>query len=568
MATTGSQPSPTDLLPLSGRGTLGVGFPARWRRGRRLPPFVIWAPALIVVLLMAMPLVYLVLRASEAGSDVWRLVFRERTATVFRNTAWLAATVATASAIIAVPLAWLTTRTDLPLRRFWATVATLPLVIPSYVGALTIIAALGPRGLVQESLAGPLGIERLPSIYGFPGAWLTLTLFTFPYVFLSVRTALVGLDPALEEASRCLGRGSWRTFFGCVLPQLRPAIATGALLSALYTISDFGVVTLLRYDVFTRAVYVQYRSSFDRSLAAALALLLVLFAIVLLLAEAAIRGRSVYHRSGAGTARRQRAIHLGRWRWPALAFCGAVLALSLLLPLAVLLYWLARGLSGGAGADRLWSSISHSITAGGLAALAAAIAALPVAVLAVRFRGRLSAAMERATYLGYALPGIVIALAFVFVGANYLTPLYQTLGLLIVAYVVRFLPQAVGAERLSLLQVSPRLEEAARTLGRSSLGAIVAVTLPLARPGMLAGAALVFLTVMKELPITLLLSPIGFDTLATDIWSATGSGSFAEAAVPALTLIAISALPTVLASVRGGRSIDRPALPSAPAMRQ
>jgi iron(III) transport system permease protein len=553
VATANPQPTPSDLPRLSGRGSLGLGVPARWRRGTRLPPPVIWVPACLVALLMAVPLVYLVLRASEAGADVWRLVFRERTALILRNTAWLATSVAAASAVVAVPLAWLTTRTDLPLRRFWATAAVLPLVIPSYVGALTIIAALGPRGLLQESLAGPFGIERLPSIYGFPGAWLTLTLFTYPYVYLSVRAALVGLDPALEEASRCLGHGSLRTFFGCVLPQLRPAVATGALLSALYTVSDFGVVTLLRYDVFTRAVYVQYRSSFDRTMAAALALLLVAFAVVLLLAEAAARGRSAYHRLGAGAARRQRVSRLGPWRWPALLFASTVVTTALVLPLGILGYWLVRGLSGGEGVEMLWATTRNSLAAGSLAALATTLAALPIAVLAVRYRGRLSSFVERATYLGYALPGIVIALAFVFLGANYLTPLYQTLALLVVAYVVRFLPQAVGAERLSLLQVSPRLEEAARLLGRSPLGALTAITLPLARPGMLAGAALVFLTAMKELPITLLLSPIGFNTLATDIWSATGSGSFGEAAAPALVLIGISAIPTVIASLRGSR---------------
>ncbi|MDP8909558.1 MAG: iron ABC transporter permease [Chloroflexota bacterium] len=542
-----------DFPKLSGRGSLGVGFPARSRRGRRLPPAVIWVPACLVALLMAVPLVYLLLRASEAGGDVWRLVFRERTALILRNTAWLATTVALASAVIAVPFAWLTARTDLPGRRFWATAAVLPLVIPSYVGALTIIAAVGPRGLLQEALAGPFGVARLPSIYGFPGAWLTLTLFTYPYVYLSVRAALAGLDPALEEASRCLGHGAWRTFFGCVLPQLRPAVATGALLSALYTVSDFGVVTLLRYDVFTRAVYVQYRSSFDRTMAAALALLLVALAVVLLLVEAAARGRAAYHRLGAGAARRQRTGRLGRWRWPALLFCAAIVTMALVLPLAVLVLWLVRGLSGGEGLATLGAATGNSLLAGGLAALATTVAALPIAVLAVRYRGRLSASVERVTYLGYALPGIVIALAFVFLGANYLTPLYQTLALLVIAYVVRFLPQAVGAERLSLLQVSPRLEEAARLLGRSPLGALAAVTLPLSRPGMLAGAALVFLTAMKELPITLLLSPIGFNTLATDIWSATGSSSFGQAAAPALVLIGISAIPTVVASLRGSR---------------
>ncbi len=507
---------------------------------------MILVPALLVAAAMLVPIFYLVLRAAEARADVWDLVMRQRTALILKNTALLAGTVAGAAVAIAVPLAWLTARTDLPLRRFWSTVAALPLVIPSYVGALTIVAALGPHGLVQAALAGPFGVERLPPIYGFFGAWLTLTLFTYPYVFLSVRAALRGLDPLLDEAARCLGHGPWRTFFLTTLPQLRPAVAAGALLAALYAIGDFGVVTLLRYDAFTRAIYVQYRSSFDRTLAAVLALMLVAFALALLAVEGRFRGQAVYHRLGAGAARRARQVPLGRWRYPALAYCAATLLLALGLPLGVLGYWLGRAITRGDGTPGLLTAASHSMTVSTTAAVGATLAALPVTILAVRYPGRLGRLAERLAYLGYALPGIVIALSFVFLGSHFLTRIYQTLPLLIAAYVVRFLPQAIGAERLSLLQISPRLEEAARTLGRSSLGAVRAVTVPLARPGIAVGGALVFLTVMKELPITLLLSPTGYRTLATVIWTATGSGAYGQAAAPALLLVAVSAVPTLL----------------------
>ncbi len=527
--------------PWRGRGGVRV------RRGR--PPVVVWLPAVLAGLLMLTPLVYLVIRAGESGGDVWGLVLRARTARVLANTALLALAVAAAGSAIAVPLAWLTSWTDLPLRRWWAMAAALPLVVPSYVGALTVVAALGPRGALQGSLER-WGVERLPTIYGFFGAWLTLTLFTYPYVFLSVRAALRGLDPALQEASRGLGHGPWRAFFRCTLPQLRPGIAAGALLAALYAVSDFGVVTLLRYDTFVRAIYVQYRASFDRTLAAALALLLVAFAAGLVLAEARLRGRAAYHRLGGGAARRPKPIALGRWRWPALAYCASVVGLALGLPLGVLVFWLLRGVSGGEGLDGLATAAVHSVSVSALAAAAATLAALPVATLAVRYAGRVAGLAERVTYLGYALPGIVVGLAFVFLGANYLTPLYKTLPLMVLAYVVRFLPQAVGAVRTSLLQVSPRLEEAARGLGRGPAGATWRVTVPLTRSGLAAGAALVFLTVMKELPITLFLSPIEYDTLATSVWNATGGGAYGKAAAPALLLIAVSAVPTLLLVAR------------------
>ncbi|MEZ4531421.1 MAG: ABC transporter permease subunit [Thermomicrobiales bacterium] len=193
------------------------------------------------------------------------------------DTALLAGAVSVTAALIAVPLAWLTLRADLPGRRVFAAVAILPLVIPSYVGAIAYVAALGPRGDLHGWLQGWFGIETIPSIYGFFGAWLILSLFTYPYVYLNVSAALAGLDPSIEDAARGLGRGPLATFFRITLPMLRPSILAGMLLSALYTVSDFGVVTLLRYDSLTRAIYVQYRASFDRSYAAALSLVLILF---------------------------------------------------------------------------------------------------------------------------------------------------------------------------------------------------------------------------------------------------------------------------------------------------
>lgn len=525
-------------------------------RSRPLP-FLILVPVLAVSALMLLPLLYLMMRATSAGSNLTDILFRERTMLVVRNTALLATSVSLAATVIAVPLAWLTTRTVLAGRRFWSVAVTLPLVIPSYVGALTIIAALGPRGLAHEVLAAHFGIERLPSIYGFWGSWLALTLFTYPYVFLGVQAALRGMDPCLEEAGRCLGLGAVRSFFRVVLPQLRPAIAGGALLSALYTISDFGVVTLMRYDVFTRAVYVQYRSSFDRTTAAALALVLVAMTIVLLVIEVRIRGTAVRYRIGSGAGRDKRLVSLGKWHPLALGYCGLVTFCSLGLPLGVLLYWLAQGLSAGDRIERIPAQAVNTLGIGFVAGMVTVALAFPLAWLVVRHPGRFAGITERISFLGYALPGIVIAIAFVYFGANFASPIYGTMGLLVLAYAVRFLPQAVAAERLSLIQISPRLEEAARGLGLSQAMTLLRVTIPLARPGVLTGLAMVMLTVMKELPITLLLAPIGFDTLATGIWQATTNGAYGRAAAPAMALIAISSLPNMLLLLRQrNRPID------------
>ena len=519
-------------------------------RTRKRPPALIWIPAALVAGMMTLPLAYLILRSLEGGtSNVLEVLSDVDTYATLGRSVLLAALVTGISVLVAVPLAWLTARTDLPGRRLWAVLAALPLVIPSYVGGFVLVSVLGPRGILQGSLE-PFGVERLPSIYGLPGAALALILFSYPYIFLTVRGAFRGMDPALEEAAKSLGSGVWTTFFRVTLPQLRPAIVAGALLVALYTLSDFGAVSLLHYDSFAREIYLQYQSAFDRTPAAILALMLVILTATILVLEGRTRGRLRYHRSSAGSARRATPVALGPWKWPAVAFCGGVVSLALVAPIGILTFWLVRGVAGGEPLRLVWGAALSSVYVSGLAAGAAALAALPVALLAVRFRGPVSGILERLTYLGYALPGIVLALALVFFGANYAPALYGTLGVLILAYVIHFLPQAVGATRTALLQINPSVEEAARGLGRSPANVLASITAPLARSGILAGAALVFLTTMKELPATLLLSPIGFDTLATSIWSATSEAFFARAAAPALILIAVSAVPMYLLTIR------------------
>jgi len=520
--------------------------PAWTRRHRHrqsnTPPLFLVIVAVLVAGAAVLPPAYLVVRAAGAGaSKVADILLRPRTIEVFFGSAGLALAVGLAAVIIGVTLAWLTVRTDLPGRRFWAVATVLPLTLPSYVGAFTLIAALGPRGMVQDWLE-PLGIDRLPSIYGFPGALLALTLFTYPYVLLSVRAGLRGLDPSLEEAARSLGRSPRRVFWEITLPHLRPSIYAGGLLVALYTLSDFGAVSLLRFNSFTRAIYLQYSASFDRSVAAVLALLLVVLTMLILTAESYMRGKARYYRSSAGAYRRARPVKLGRWTIPALIFTGSITLLGVGLPLLVIGFWLIRGLLAGETINLGWDILLNSVTASGLAAGVAVLAAIPVAVLLVRFPGFRSRWLERSVYLGYALPGIVIALALVFFGANYATFLYQTLAMLVFAYMVRFLPQAVGSTRASLLQISPRLEEAARSLGRTPRQVLTSITGPLLRPGLSTGLALVFLTGMKELPATLLLAPTEFYTLATRIWSATEEAFFARAAAPSLLLVLVSAI--------------------------
>ena len=500
----------------------------------------------IVSALMLLPLAYLVLRSSEADAGSWSLILRDRTVSLALRSAGLAAAVTTAAIALGVPLAWLTTRTNLPFRRVWATLVALPLVIPSYVGAFALLAALGPRGMLQEVLEGPLGIERLPDISGWPGAFLALTLFTYPYVFLLVAAGIRGLDPATEEAARSLGHSRWSAFRRVTLPLLRPSIAAGGLLVALYTLHDFGAVSLMRFNAFTQAIYLQYKGAFDRTPAAILSLMLVGLAVVVLALERRSRGKARYFRSGTGSKRPLAPIALGGWKWPAIAFCSSVTLIALVLPLSVIVFWFLRGLSLGEEARLTWAAAGGSIGVSSAGAVLAVVAGFPIALLAARHPGRATTLAERFSYVGYALPGIVVALAFVFFAANFTPGLYQSLPLVVIAYVVLFLPQASEPLRGSLLQMGPRIEEVGRALGVGRSKVFFRLTTPLISRGAMAGAALVFLTAMKELPATLLLRPTGFETLATRVWTGATAGLYGRAAGPALLLVLVCAVPLYL----------------------
>ena len=398
---------------------------------------------MVVGAALLLPLVYLVVRTFDGGGEVLELLFRQRVAEILGRTILLVVAVTGASVVLALPMAWLTTRTDLPFRRAWVVLSALPLVIPSYVAGFIVVAALGPKGMLQGALEGPFGIDRLkPDIHGFDGAMLTLTFLSFPYVVLTVRAALLRIDPSLEESSRSLGRGSWTTFFFVTLPLLRPGIAAGGLLVALYTLSDFGAVSLLRYETFTWAIFVQYESALDRTLGAGMSLSLVVLALAIVGMEVFSRGRARYYSSSSSASRPPSTVRLGRWRWPALAFCSAVVAVSLAAPMSILGFWVVRGFSAGEPLNLVWEAVGNSVYIAALAATVAVAAALPVAALSVRYPGILSGLLERLSYVGFALPGIAIALALVFFGARYAPLLYQTTGLLLLAYVVLFLSPA------------------------------------------------------------------------------------------------------------------------------
>jgi iron(III) transport system permease protein len=487
-----------------------------------------------IAALLLTPLLGIALSAAEVGpQDAIGILSRPGALSVLWTSVALAAVVTAASVAIGVPLAWLTAWTDLPYRRFWTIVVALPLVVPSYVGAFVFVHAYDPELVVDE-----LGVT-LPSIYGFGGGAVVLTLFVYPYVFLTTRAALLGLDASLTDAARTLGHGRRETLRRVVLPQLLPSIAAGALLVALYTLSDFGTPAIMRVDTFTRDIFVSY-DTFATERAALLSVELLALVAVILAVESRVGGTAGYaSRAARGTERTR----LGGWRWPATLLPAAIGTLTLLIPVGVLLGWLVRADYQYAAESLAFqpSFAVNTVWVAAVAAVAAGAVAVPVAQASVA-GGRLATLFDRATYVGFAVPGIVLGIALVELSTRVFPAVYQTLPLLVFAYVVRFLPQAVGTIRSSSAQVDAGLVDAALTLGHTRLGAFRRVTLPLLAPGALAGAALVFLTTMKELPATLLLHPTGFDTLVTYIWRVQGDVYYGRAALPTLALIGISML--------------------------
>ncbi len=462
-----------------------------------------------------------------------------RLAELLVATMTLTVTVTVTAVAIGTATAWLTTRVSLPFQRGWMTLAALPLVVPSYVAALSLIAATGPSGV----------LVHWPTPYGFVGAWLVLSVFTAPLVHLTIIPGLRSIDPATEEAATGLGAGRWKVFTTVTLPQLKPALVSSGLLVGLYPISDFGAVSLLRYDTFTRAIYTLYRGQIDRRPSATLSLLLMVIAIVILLVERRYRSKATLH---SRRPRRARSLLVldGWGRVLAFGTLSAYALLALAVPVFVMATAVIRGLDAGQGVGSLGAEVARSLGVATVAAVVTVALAFPVAMVTTRRPGRLSGWVESAVWGTYALPHITVGVAAVGFALAWARPLYQTLGFLILIYGAIFLPQAVGAAQDSLSRASPDLENASRGLGRGPLATLARVTLPLALPGVVAGAALVFLSVMKELPATLLLRPNGFETLAVRIWSATAESFITRASSAGLVLLAVSIVPLFMVMSR------------------
>lgn len=504
-------------------------------RLRRRPPSrsprLLGLASLLIVAGLMLPLAFLVFEATQDGwQQIWALLSRSSALSLLWNTVRLAVAVTALTALIGTATAWLTERTDLPGRRVLSVALILPLVIPDFVVAWT-------------------WSSVFPAVHGYLGAVLVMTLGLYPLVYLPMTAAFRLADPGQEEAARSLGLSRAKAFLHVTLRQARGTLLGGCLLVCLALLAEYGAFENLRYQTFTTAIFTRLQIGFDPAGACALALVLVALSILVLVAEAMFREKGRLHHVGAQVERQARRLRLGRARPPALLLVLAIVGFGLIFPLVVIGFWFCSSQSSTLPATvSVASAAGFSTAYSAIGAAIATVLALPLSLLSIRHPNRLTAALERSAFVVQALPGLVIALSFIYVSSRYLPQLSQSPVELVVAYSMMFFPLAIVAVRASVARAPARLEEIGRSLGSGPLLVRLRVTLPLVAPGLAASFCLVFLSGVTELTATLLLVPNNVETLATQFWAYTENVSYHAAAPYAAAMVAISIVPGYLLS--------------------
>ena len=502
--------------------------------------------ALASATLVLLPLGYVTILALSADASIWHRLLTTRVPELLLNTVSLAGAVALLALILGVSTAWMVTRFEFPGRRLWEIGLVLPLAMPTYVLAYVYNYLLGFGGPVEQlwqMIAGPQA--RIISPQSFWGVTVVMALDTFPFVYLLTRSALLSFNVSFEEVARTCGASPLHRMLFVTLPLLRPSIVAGVALVVLYVVSDFGAVSLLRYQTLTYAVFQQMTGRSDNQAASILSILLVILALLFLLTERWFRRKSRFYQT-TGRFRAPQRIRCGWLHTTALTAClTTVIGLAFGIPAYRLVTWSLSPEVQAILDARFLGFVWNSALLSTLAATAGVFVGLPLAYLASRKPTWLNTSCLQAAYAGYVLPGPVAALAVLVLFLNVLPFLYGTVIVLIVAYVLHFLPVGLQSLEPSIQQITPNLEEVARTLGLTVRDTWRRVTLPLVRNGVIVAWVLIFLQTIKELPATLLLRPVGFDTLAIRVWLE-ASEEYYQLAAPSALLIVLVGLPALI----------------------
>ena len=503
---------------------------------------------LVILITFLMPTIYLIWRFLNFSKSYSSFFESWNVFDLLSNTILLFIFVVISSLILGLIVSIITVRFNIRGSKIFFTLSVLPLVIPSYIGALTYVSAFSPRGLFVQ-LFSNFGINEIQGLDGLLGSWIVLTLFTYPYVVLICSSALRNLDSTVEDAARSLGKNQISVYTEVVIPRLKKPIIFSGLLVGLYVISDFGAVSLMRYSTLTKAIYSYYEFNINGDPVIFYSSILIVLALLI----SFIQRSSEESRSAkvSGTPRINEKTDLNRRSKIIIySFLCLLIFAGLILPISVLGYWLIRGLSVGNSVRAVLGGVVGSISVSLLAALFSVIVATPIIIMVSQYRSKFGNLVERIMLALYGLPHISVGVAILFITIKVFPTIYQSFTALIISYLIVFLPQAIGAGQASMEQVKSSYLDASAGLGMSTIQSFYRITLPLIYRGLFAGGALVFLSTMKELPQTLLLRPTGLNTMAIDIWSYASEGLFTQAAFSSFILLAISAIPTYILSTR------------------
>lgn len=538
-----------------------LSFPSTPVMNRHLSAWSHRLLALAISLFTIVPLGVVMLSAFTPDEAIWQHLLSFALPELLANTAVMLLGVSAGVLLIGVSLAWLVAVYEFPGRRLFNWALMLPLAMPAYVLAFAQVGILEFSGPVQSLLRPHFDNMRwFPQVRSTWGLILVMSLSFYPYVYLLSRNAFATMGRRALEVGQSLGLSRREGFWRIALPMARPWIMGGLLLVVMESLADFGTVAVFNYDTFTTAVYKAWFALFSLDTAKQLASLLVIMVFAMLVLEQRSRGRRAYSQAGRGAPAPR--IVLGGWQgWAAAAVASAVLLLAFVLPLLQLGYWASRDFANQFSADFLgyaWRSVLLSL----LAAVLVTFLALLLCYVVRREGGRAFKLAARVATLGYAIPGTVLAVG-VFVPVAWLdnqiialmgwggevTAVFKgTLLAMLVAFVARFLAVAYSSVETAMNRITRSHDEAARNLGVSGWALLRRVYLPLLSGGLFSGVLMVFVDVMKEMPITLMTRPFGWDTLSVRVYNMTSEGMWDQAALPAIAIVLAGLLPVILLS--------------------
>ena len=522
--------------------------------------------AILIALLVVIPVVVIFSAWGKSETDILRHMAEFVLPELLSNTFWLLLGVGLGVTFLGVSLAWLTAMCDFPGRGFFSWALLLPLAIPAYVLAFVVIGLLDFTGPLQTALREAFGPLKLPQIRSRGGVILVMSLALYPYVYLIARNAFMTQGRTALEAAQSLGVNRWQGFFRVALPMARPWIAAGVMLALMETLADFGTVAIFNYDTFTTAIYKAWFSLFSLSAASQLASILIVFVLVLVLAEQHSRSNMKYGTVGRSVSHRR--IVLSRKQgWLAAIYTGGVFSIAFLIPMVQLLIWAFDAAATDLDA-RYWAFVRHSLWLSGLGAFIVTLLALLLGYAGRQQPGHSMLLIQRIATIGYAIPGAVLAVGIFIPVAwldnqliDWLKPhgwqgtalLKGTLLVMLLAYAVRFLAVGFGSVDAGLQRITRSIDEAARVMGSHTWSLLSRIHLPMLRASLFTAAALSFVDIMKEMPITLMTRPFGWDTLAVRVFEMTSEGEWERAALPSVAIVLAGLLPVIFLASRGDK---------------